>query len=582
MDTYGVKVSALTSAALLFIAFGTMAATANGALPESTYFAAFCILGVGQIGQLHTLFSVSSLFPGYESLVVGVINGMADSAIVVFLVFNIAVLQGGVDFWVVIVVHIAGPVFMAACFAVFLWPWRPVEPLALREAAQPGGAHNATSGKASPTSGVELTTMTGAHAGSVQVSSSSEEEEESIENAAQAAPTPGASEASDAQVEVEVKDKAEQPKSVIGTAGEETADAESGASSAHAHAADTTEESLNMNTKKQTGSEVSASTGDDVVVQSEAAGFVERERELTAATDHAAAVESVQPVPVPFTPKFPYANADFKVQLASPLYVYLALFTVVNLFKFSFYLSSVDAHLNHLGQDGTTYTQIFSSLLPTGLVFVLVVGSMIDHLGLHVAVAANLAASILLSIVTLIPVLEVQVLGFILFALFRAHLFTVLTSILAAEFTFGSFGRLIGIASLVAALVGLLNSPLFDLAVDTFDGDFTVANVILFALTVLLQLPFAVFYWRYRTAADGGLFTEASVAAGFSLAIPKAPTPSKTILQTEAGPDTSAASEREGGGSIAAAPVAAAAAPAELGDGCAAEQEDAEAAATEV
>lgn len=539
MDVYGVKVSALTSAALLFVAFGTMAATANGALPDSAYFAAFCILGVGQIGQLHTLFSVSSLFPGYESSVVGIINGMADSAIVVFLVFNVAVLQGGIDFWVVIVAHIVGPVFMAACFAVFLWPWLPVQPNALREQAGPV-THNA-SGKASPALGIEMITVVRS-----TCARASSEEQEHTRNAAQEAPTPvepaekpntthqdaavpasGISESPQEDNELTATASASSENSLEIHADGDCGDSDGADSEQSEHGSERTaaQEGLHADSSRMADDD-STCAGPGAASDEVEAGAVAPKTAMPAMREKhtdASAVKLVLPVPVPFTPKFPYANAAFKVQLTSPLYVYLAIFTVVNLFKFSFYLSSVDAHLNHLGQDGTTYTQIFSSLLPTGLVFVLVVGAVIDRLGLQVAVAANLTASILLSVVTLIPVLEVQVVGFILFALFRAHLFTVLTSILAAEFTFGSFGRLIGIASLVAALVGLLNSPLFDLAVNTFDGDFTVANAILLVATIVIQLPFAVFYWRYRGAADQALFTETSVAAGFAMSIPKPP-----------------------------------------------------------
>ena len=415
MDLYGVKVASFVGLACLFVAYGTMAAAADGSAPDDAYFPGFIFLGLGQTGQLHPLYSISYLFPGYESLIIGIINGFADSAVVVFLLFR-QLYEAGISLTAIFTGYMLGPLLLATLAAAFVWPWRP-----LSEADTPVYEADKTQPPSS----------------------------ELVEKEGEPAPqqTPGAKATpSPAQAW--------------------------GGSSSEEHADDSASCASSTHPPPTLADEETATT-----VPPPAAGPA-------------------------FDPQYPYASASFMQQLCSPLYLGLAVYKVISLTKFSWYLSMIGTYLDELGQQDGAYVTILGAVLPIGVVLVLVVGSIIDRAGMEVAMAANFAASLGVSIITLIPNLQVQVVGFVVFAFFRAGLFTILSAILGKEFTFLTFGRLIGVLSVVAGLLGLLNQPLFDYTLQQLGGNFAMANGI-YAGASLLQGIFVVYYWRYRKVADG-------------------------------------------------------------------------------
>ena len=495
MDNFGIKVAALLANGLMIVAFSVLAAVAFGSISEAGWMAGFVILGASAIGQLHTLYSVSNLFSERPTLIMGIINGCADGSALLFLVFR-SIYESGVSLGAIFVGYIAGPLLITTFLALFLWPWWPLVPV-LGNAAAVAQSSAAESTDVKPTDvkpKVDPVTL-GEQEGAPETNATGDP-------AGAQTPMPCAGDAAD-QEHASSKNTVDEQSALVSSGGgsseNSVVDSDSAAATADA-----------TRPAEQAAGHGAADEADTAAAPEAAVDGAEEEE------DAGAAAPSKQLVPADRA--HPYMGLPLKEQALSPVFLGLAAFSVVSLFKFSFYLAAFDAQANFLGQEGGTYTTVLGIVMSCAIAVVPVIGLGIDRYGLHKAVVANFALSLAVSIVTLIPNLEIQAFGTVLFLVFRGFVFTVLSGCLAAEFGFANFGALIGSVSFIAGLLGLLISPLFDLSLNTFDGDFTVANAIVAVFTVVVQGPFTVYYWRYRMGVDslGAEDDAASVRSGDS------------------------------------------------------------------
>ena len=461
MDLYGIKVASLVANALMITAFGVLAATAYGDVSEVGWLIGFVILGSSAIGQLHTLYSISNLFGERPTLVMGMINGCADGSALLFLVFRL-IYESGVELGAIFVGYIVGPLLITTCLALFLWPQWPLVPAATGDLISEAEQDESTATK-----------------GGWSAKAPSLEDEHADNTDSDPATGPASNE-----------------NTLLDAVAEHNTDSKA-VESAEGHS----------NDSGNSADENSGNRGTEATVDSseEAATVPPHSAGEGPAPEHIGELAGVAAATTLAAPSlaYPYLGMTLKQQAASPVFLGLAAFSVVSLFKFSFYLAAFDAQADFLGQDDGEYTTILGIVMACAIAVVPLVGMGIDHHGLHKAVAVNFGLSVAVSIVTLIPNLEIQAFGTVLFLVFRGFVFTVLSGCLAAEFGFANFGALIGSVSFVAGLLGLLISPLFDLSLNTFDGDFTVANSIVAVFTLVVQGPFTWYYWRYRTYRDG-------------------------------------------------------------------------------
>jgi hypothetical protein len=80
--------------------------------------------------------------------------------------------------------------------------------------------------------------------------------------------------------------------------------------------------------------------------------------------------------------------------------------------------------------------------------------------------------------------LNVQVLGFILFSFFRCFLFGVTFSFLPTLVSPKLLGKVCSMLGMLGGIVSVLNIPLAKIAIETFDGDFFIPNVIYTGLLI--------------------------------------------------------------------------------------------------
>jgi len=490
MDNFGIKVAALLANVLMIVAFSVLAAVAFGSISEAGWMAGFVILGASAIGQVHTLFSVSNLFSERPTLIMGIINGCADGSALLFLVFR-SIYESGVSLGAIFVGYIVGPLLITTCLALFLWPWWPLVPV-LGNAAAVAQSSAAESTDVKPK--VDPVTPLGEQEGAPETNATGDP-------AGAQTPMPCTSDAAD-----------QEHASSKNTVDEQSALVSAGGGSSENSVVDSDSAAAATRPAEQAAGHGTADEPD------EADAAVAPEAAVDGAEDEDAGAAAPSKQLVPEDRAHPYMGLPLKEQALSPVFLGLAAFSLVSLFKFSFYLAAFDAQANFLGQEGGTYTTVLGIVMSCAIAVVPVIGLGIDRYGLHNAVVANFAFSLAVSIVTLIPNLEIQAFGTVLFLVFRGFVFTVLSGCLAAEFGFANFGALIGSVSFIAGLLGLLISPLFDLSLNTFDGDFTVANAIVAVFTVVVQGPFTVYYWRYRMGVDslGAEDDAASVRSGDS------------------------------------------------------------------
>eukprot|EP01138_Halocafeteria_seosinensis_P005630 gb/GECG01005755.1/.p1 GENE.gb/GECG01005755.1/~~gb/GECG01005755.1/.p1 ORF type:complete len:573 (+),score=56.39 gb/GECG01005755.1/:1-1719(+) len=194
---------------------------------------------------------------------------------------------------------------------------------------------------------------------------------------------------------------------------------------------------------------------------------------------------------------YPHLGKRFSEQATTWRFVGGAAFTWINILKFNYFFVSLNSLLEELGDTDGTYTQLFGWISLAGVGAVFVTGTIIDKFGLVGGFWGSNISGILLSALSLIPVLELQVLTFIVFVIFRSFLFSITATFLSAEFGFDNFGKLIGITFCIGGGFGFLAQPLLILGLETFNRDFTIPGLIVLGVT-LLQMTFPILYSYYR------------------------------------------------------------------------------------
>jgi hypothetical protein len=197
----------------------------------------------------------------------------------------------------------------------------------------------------------------------------------------------------------------------------------------------------------------------------------------------------------------------FLQQLREREWYLFMFFFVVCVLRLNMYIGTIDAQLTALGQHNGDYTNIFGIVLPLGFFFQFIVGPIIDRMGLRISWFLLWAILVLLCVLNLIPNLKLQVLTFIIFALFRAFLFSNMSTYLAKQFGYASVGRLVGAVILCGGLVALIQQPLLKWGFSAGEkrgderGWFLPPNMFLLAISVV-GVAFPAWVWVYLRGTE--------------------------------------------------------------------------------
>lgn len=198
------------------------------------------------------------------------------------------------------------------------------------------------------------------------------------------------------------------------------------------------------------------------------------------------------------TVKIPLNEQSLTKQLQSSEFLSFTAFFCAGLLRFSYYLGSIDSQLTHLGQENGSYSMIFGTILPLGVFSTPFIGKLIDARGLKIGFVVIYCFKFLHSLLTLIPNIDVQIAGFISFAIFRGCFFAVASAFLVQTFGRNTFGRIFGLSATIGAIFSLLQSPLLSLSLST--DNYSYSNFIVLGMTLCVLVMHVIYFSRRSSA----------------------------------------------------------------------------------
>lgn len=202
--------------------------------------------------------------------------------------------------------------------------------------------------------------------------------------------------------------------------------------------------------------------------------------------------ESIQKAPLLEKPgaanKILY-GASLKIQITAPEFWLIVAWMAVSNLHIASYLGTISS------QYPSEYVAIFTWIWEFGFVAIPLFGFVLDTKGIIFAIFASNIGLFLFSIITVVPVLQVQYVGFVLVSTVNVGIWSIFYTFLSKTFGFNNYGKLLGIAAATIAVFGLLQYPLLTVTLNWFDGNFMPVNILFSFLTLCVFVtPF--FLWK--------------------------------------------------------------------------------------
>jgi hypothetical protein len=186
---------------------------------------------------------------------------------------------------------------------------------------------------------------------------------------------------------------------------------------------------------------------------------------------------------------------DWK-QLRSTPYLFLVSFFAFHICRNQFMLTSSESFLTDLGDDDNKYITIFALIMPASIVGFPFVDFALGRYGYHASLQLINVLAVIHGIIQVSTSnLNIQVIGFVVFSFYRCFLFSVIFAFLAVLMPQHLLGKANGLMHVCSGVLGFLNIPLGNAAIQQWNGSFFIPNLI---YTILI-LPF--FYVAYGTTA---------------------------------------------------------------------------------
>ena len=180
-------------------------------------------------------------------------------------------------------------------------------------------------------------------------------------------------------------------------------------------------------------------------------------------------------------------------QLHSFEYFFAVAFCSIQQLRANTYIGLNDEVLKRMGDVDGQYINIFSYALPSGVVFIPIIGFAVDRLGLVGALHATNALGVVYGTLVLVDHLPVQLGTFLAFTGYRAFLYSVMSTFNAQVFGFKTLGRITGFVFTSSAIFQLLQYPIVD-SIDTiFHNDPFWPQVFLVSLSGII-IPLVIYF----------------------------------------------------------------------------------------
>lgn len=183
----------------------------------------------------------------------------------------------------------------------------------------------------------------------------------------------------------------------------------------------------------------------------------------------------------------PLSERSSLKQLTSPTFLLVVFFFTVQTTANQWTLTTIRDFLAFLGDNevGNRYTLIFSLMMPLSIAGVPFTDMILRKYGFHGGFqAVNILALGYNLIRLLSDSLNVQIIGFLLFSLFRCFLYGVSLSFLPSVLGPNVVGKACGIMFAITGAVAYINIPLASFALEKQNGNFFIPNLIYTILVI--------------------------------------------------------------------------------------------------
>eukprot|EP00471_Norrisiella_sphaerica_P013127 CAMPEP_0184499022 /NCGR_PEP_ID=MMETSP0113_2-20130426/40425_1 /TAXON_ID=91329 /ORGANISM="Norrisiella sphaerica, Strain BC52" /LENGTH=526 /DNA_ID=CAMNT_0026886781 /DNA_START=180 /DNA_END=1760 /DNA_ORIENTATION=+ len=182
-------------------------------------------------------------------------------------------------------------------------------------------------------------------------------------------------------------------------------------------------------------------------------------------------------------------------QVLSVPFLGLCLWMSASLFFLNFYIGNVaDQMFQQAGGNRVQahrFTSFFTTILPLGAIAIPLYGWSTDSYGLPFAVILSTLFGIIYTVSCVIHDLDLQLLTFVAYSLFRTFVFATFFSLVAKEFGYSSFGVLSGLILFLAGAVCLLQYPVREYFVP--DENFDLINYAQLIIVNLVGIVFSIY-----------------------------------------------------------------------------------------
>ncbi|RMZ88331.1 hypothetical protein DV736_g4445, partial [Chaetothyriales sp. CBS 134916] len=184
-------------------------------------------------------------------------------------------------------------------------------------------------------------------------------------------------------------------------------------------------------------------------------------------------------------------------QMLTPWFILIALFTVLQMSRFNFFISTIWSQYRYLlgsPKRATQVTQFFDMALPIGgVVTVPFIGFLLDHTSTVAVLALLVMLSTVIGMLGAMPSATAAYLNIILFVIFRPLYYSAMSDYAAKVFGFATFGTVYGTMICLSGLSLFLQPALQALVHDAFQKDPGPANLCLAAAGLLVGIALIMY-----------------------------------------------------------------------------------------
>mmetsp|Transcript_1544 Transcript_1544/g.2381 ORF Transcript_1544/g.2381 Transcript_1544/m.2381 type:complete len:234 (-) Transcript_1544:27-728(-) len=198
----------------------------------------------------------------------------------------------------------------------------------------------------------------------------------------------------------------------------------------------------------------------------------------------------------PLPPPLAYLPLTKQLKTLENFFLVLSL-SLSNLFVM-FYISTIDQQLDSMNPSDLDknefYTSLFFYMLPViTLVGILAVGPLLDRGGVVVGMGVGRVCLLITSIILLVPVVELQIIGFVLLPFGNLLLWSATPDIILQIFGSLNFATIFGFGMTITGPVGAISFLFVSISLDL--GTWAYVNAVLVVVqAVLFIVPW--YFWR--------------------------------------------------------------------------------------